>query len=201
MPYCSTCSKKALEAGQPAFRNSRTRPDQWGCTHPGSKRRYKTWDPGGVPALITTAGQTIDILINSLGNDIDSGGYCSPDIRRRLRLVLSTMGQLERVWRNKMLRTLTKICIYSTSFLPLLLYRSETWTLLAEDGRQAQVYHMTCQRSILGILWHDFVTHVDVQQRTCYKDTILFQTRPVKTYIAYTHFCTNIASKNYSWTF
>ena len=74
--------------------------------------------------------------------------------------------QLDRVWRKKTLSTPTKICIHSTCLLPALLCGFETWTLLAEDSRQVQAFHMTCQHRILGIQWHDFVASVDVQHQT-----------------------------------
>ena len=82
------------------------------------KQRYKTWDPG-VRQFLTNAGQTVDVTvkITYLGSDIDSSGYCSPDVRRRLGLASSSMGQLYRVWRNKRLSTPTKILIYSTRVL------------------------------------------------------------------------------------
>ena len=108
---------------------------------------------GSARALITIAGQTVDVTdkFTYLGSDIDSSGYCSQDIRRRLSFASSTMGRLDRVWRNKRLSTSTKVRIYSTCILPALLNGSETWTLLAEDSRRVQAFHMTCQRRSLGI--------------------------------------------------
>ena len=55
------------------------------------------------PAPITTAGQIVDVTYTFmyLGSDINSSGYCSPDIRRRQGLASSTMGQLDGVWRNQ----------------------------------------------------------------------------------------------------
>ena len=89
--------------------------------------------------------------------DIDSSGYCSADIRRRLGLASSTMELLDRVWRNKRLSTPTNIRIYSICLLPVLLCGSETWTLLAQDSRRVQAFHTTCQRRILAIQWHDWL--------------------------------------------
>ena len=40
----------------------------------------------------------------------------------------------------------------------------KAWTLLAEDNRRVQAFHMTCQRRILGIPWYDFFTNGDVQR-------------------------------------
>ena len=48
----------------------------------------------------------------------------------------------------------------------VLLCESEIWTLPAEHRQRIQAFHVTCQRRILGIQWHDFVTNVDVQRRT-----------------------------------
>ena len=101
-----------------------------------------------------------------LGSDMDSSSYYSPYIRRRLGLASSTMGQLEKVWRNKRLSIPTTVRIYSTCVLPVLLYGSETWILLAEDSWRVEAFHVTCQRHILDFQWHDFVTNVYVQRRT-----------------------------------
>ena len=125
------------------------------------KTKIQEVGSGSAPAPITIVGQTVDET--DLGSDVDSSGYCSPDIRRRLGLASSTVRQLDRVWRNKRLSTPTKIRVYSTCVLPGLLHGSETWTSLAEDSRRVQAFHMTCQR---GIQWHDFVTNVDVQRGT-----------------------------------
>ena len=112
------------------------------------KRKTQYVGSWRAPALITIAGQTVDVTdkFTYLGSDIDSSGYCSPDIRRRLGLVSSIMAQVGRVWRNKRLSTPTKIRIYSTCDLSVMLYGSESWTLLAEDSRRVQSFLMTCQR-------------------------------------------------------
>jgi len=40
------------------------------------------------------------------------------------------------------------------------------WTLLQEDLRKLEAFHMCCQRMILGIRWHDFVRNTEVVDRT-----------------------------------
>ena len=64
---------------------------------------------------------------------------------------------------------------YQTCTLSILLYSSETWTLLQEDLRKLQVFHMRSQHMILGIRWHDFVRNTEVVDRTglpCVRDVI-----------------------------
>ena len=60
----------------------------------------------------------------------------------------------------------TKLRIYTTCVLAVGLHGAETWTLLKEDSRRLQAFHMTCQRRILGIRWNDFITNRAVADST-----------------------------------
>ena len=151
------CSKRALEAAQctTGIQKFEDEAGTMGMHKSRVKKKIQKVGSGSTPAPIPIAGQTVDLTdkFMYLGSDIDSSGYCSPDIRRRLGLASSTLGQLYWVWRNKRLSTPTNLRIYSKCVLPVLLYGSETWTLLAEDMRRVQAFHVTCQRHILGIQW------------------------------------------------
>ena len=57
----------------------------------------------------------------------------------------------------------TKVRVYQTLVLSILLYASETWTSLASDMRAIESFHMKCQRRILGIRWHDFVRRLTLR--------------------------------------
>ena len=67
--------------------------------------------------------------------------------------------------RNIVIRQLslsTKTCIYQTLVVSILLYASETWTLLAADVKTLQAFHMKCQWQLLRIHWHDHVCNDEV---------------------------------------
>jgi len=64
------------------------------------------------------------------------------------------------------IRLYTHIHIYSTCVLPILLYGSETWTLIQADWNKLDSFHVWCQRRILHIRWHDFVSNDEVLHRT-----------------------------------
>ena len=51
--------------------------------------------------------------------------------------------------------------MYGCLYNKILLYGSKTWTLLQEDLRKLEVFHMCSQRMILGICWHDFGVYLD----------------------------------------
>jgi len=56
--------------------------------------------------------------------------------------------------------------IHQECILPILLYGSETWTLLAEDSRRLQSFHMSCQLQILWVKWYDHVKNSDTDATT-----------------------------------
>jgi len=86
-----------------------------------------------------------------LGSDVDSSGYCTPEILRRIGLASSILSQLGHVSRQSRLSNTTKFLIYNSCVLSSLLYVSETWTLLKADITKLEAFHVTNQRRILGI--------------------------------------------------
>jgi len=75
------------------------------------------------------------------------------------------MSSLNNIWNTKHLSIQTKVRVYKTLVLSILLYALETWTLLAYDIKTIESFHMKCQRRILGIRWHDFVRNSEVSLR------------------------------------
>ena len=64
----------------------------------------------------------------------------------------------------------TELRLYETCILPVLLYCSETWTLLKADIDRLQAFHMRGLRRILGVRWFDHVTNAEVKDRTRLED-------------------------------
>ena len=90
---------------------------------------------------------------------------CRSDIRRRIALAASVMSSLRNIWKDQRLSLSTKSHIYQTLVVSVLLYASETWTLLAADVK-TEACHMKCQRQILSIRWQDHVRNDEVAART-----------------------------------
>ena len=80
------------------------------------------------------------------------------------------MNQFGRVWRQRNLRLATKLRLYETCVLSVLLYCSESWTLLKADVDRLQAFHMRSLRCILGIRWLDYVTNAEVRDHTGLED-------------------------------
>jgi len=48
----------------------------------------------------------------------------------------------------------------------VLLYASETWTLLDADSRTHEAFHMKCQKQLLQIKWHQFIWNDEITEST-----------------------------------
>ena len=74
---------------------------------------------------------------------------------------------MQRCWRQERLSLDTKLRL-TKSVVQILLYGADTWTLLANDIRRLQSFHMGlgCQRQILGVRWQDHVKNVDIADTT-----------------------------------
>jgi len=66
-------------------------------------------------------------------------------------LTASAMKRLGCIWRQSKLSIATKLRIYSTFVLSILLYGSETWTLTQADWNRLDSFHLQCKRRILHI--------------------------------------------------
>jgi hypothetical protein len=132
------------------------------------KTKLQNIGSGPDPAPVSMGAQTVEPVtqFTYLGSDVDSDGYSTPEMHRRLGIANSAMGQLDRIWRQRKLSLHTKLRIYSSLVLSVLLYGSETWTLRKTDSARLQAFHMTSQRRILGIKWQDHITNNAIKAKT-----------------------------------
>jgi len=56
----------------------------------------------------------------------------------------------------------TRIKLYNTLVLPVLLYGSETWTIKARDTRRITAAEMKYMRRTAGYIWTDYRTNVQI---------------------------------------
>jgi len=87
---------------------------------------------------------------------------------------------MNKVCRQTRLQLQTKLCLYQTCILSILLYGSETWMMDTSAGRSTEARGLPhafpmYDPLILGIRWHDFVRNTEVVDRTnlpCVQDII-----------------------------
>ena len=76
------------------------------------------------------------------------------------------MNSLERVWSQAGFSLSTKLRLYTSLVLSVLLYASETWTVNKADLEHLQTFHMRCQRRILGVRWFHKIRNTEIARRT-----------------------------------
>jgi len=109
---------------------------------------------------------TINIHINNdrlnqvddfvyLGGTIANNGSSSNDIKTRIRKAGAAFQRLNNIWTSKDIRNHTKMQLYQTLILSILLYGAESWTVKKEDENRLRVFEMMCLRRILGVSRRD----------------------------------------------
>jgi len=91
-------------------------------------------------------------LKSSHGSIQSSKSNSRPEYIRHIGLAASALKRLDCLWSQSKLNITTKLRIYYTCVLPILLYASETWTLIQAEWNKLDSFHVRCrQRRILHI--------------------------------------------------
>jgi len=92
-----------------------------------------------------------------LGRKFAEEGDSKPDVLRRIGLACDALKRLSKMWRSRDISPSTKVKVYETLVLSILLYNAETWTLTEELNKRLRVFEMRCLRRIAGVTRQDRV--------------------------------------------
>ena len=98
------------------------------------------------------------------------------DIDNKLYNYLKITGIINNVFRPQKTIKKTRIKLYNTLTLPVLLYGSETWTIKAKDARRITAAEMKYVRRTAGYTWTDYKTNTQIAKEikiTPILDTLL----------------------------
>ena len=84
------------------------------------------------------------------------------DTDNKLNNFLRTTGILNNVFRQQKTLKKTRIKLYNTLALPVLLYGSESWTVKASDARRITAAEMEYLRRTAGYTWTDYRTNLQI---------------------------------------
>ena len=84
------------------------------------------------------------------------------DIDIKLHNYLKITGILNNVFRPQKTLKKTRIKLYDTLALPVLLHGSETWTVKARDARRITAAEMKYMRRTAGYTWADYKTNTQI---------------------------------------
>jgi len=86
------------------------------------------------------------------------------DIDKKLNNFLKITGILNSVFRPQKTLKKTRIKLYNTLDLPVLLYGSETWTVKERDGRRITAAEMKNKRRTAGYFWTYYRTNTQIKK-------------------------------------
>ena len=98
-----------------------------------------------------------NVTTNYLGNMISYEKEL--DIDNKLHNYLKITSILNNVFRPQKTLKKTRIKLYNTLALPVLLYGSETWTIKARDAKRITAAGMKYMRRTAGYTWTDYKTN------------------------------------------
>jgi hypothetical protein len=84
------------------------------------------------------------------------------DIDNKLHNYLKITGILNNVFRLQKTLKKTRMKLYNTLALPVLLYGSETWAIRAGDARRITAAEMKNMRRKAGYIWTDYKTNTQI---------------------------------------
>ena len=89
-----------------------------------------------------------------LGSMMDSSGA---DLKRRKALAWSAFWKLEKLWRNQTTSIATKVRLFNTTCLTVLLYGCESWVITRHMENSINAFATSCYRIMLNIKRTDHV--------------------------------------------
>ena len=104
-----------------------------------------------------------------LGSILTSDGSSSQEIKTRIALATSAMAKLSTIWQSKNISCKTKVKLYKSLVLSILLYSCESWTLNAELERRLQSFEFKSYRRILNIKYTEHRTNDYVEEQVTNK--------------------------------
>ena len=78
---------------------------------------------------------------------------------------MSAMSGLGRVWKSKDIRFISKMKLFKTLVLSILLYGCESCTMTADLEKRIQAFENKCFRRLLQIPWFEHKTNMFVQEQ------------------------------------
>ena len=91
------------------------------------------------------------------------------DLKNRRSKARGAFIRLKNMWRSNSISRKTKLRLYKTLVVLVLLYGCETWKMNKGDDIAVDVFHNKCLQKILRIIWQDYVSTKELLERASMK--------------------------------
>ena len=94
-------------------------------------------------------GRVSDFIF--LGSKITEDGDSSHEIKRHLLLGRKLLINLDRVSKSRNITLLTQVHLVKAMVFPVVMYRSESWTIKKAERRRTDAFELWCWRRLLRV--------------------------------------------------
>ena len=101
-----------------------------------------------------------------LGATLTKSGGGVGDMENRISRGRNTYRQLSKLWNSNKIKRTTKLKLYKSLVLSVLLYGSETWMMTKGDERKLDTFQTKCLRRIMKIKWQEHIRNEELLIRT-----------------------------------
>ena len=101
-----------------------------------------------------------------LGSILSLHGGSEEDITSRLGKARSAFFRLRSVWKSNNYSRKTKLRLYQSNVLSVLMYGSECWRMTERDSSRLAAFHTTCLRRIMRVFWLNKISNSRLLQVT-----------------------------------
>lgn len=122
--------------------------------------------PPPAPPVIDSHEVELVDRFTYLGSTITSDCKSTTDVKVRVGRAATAMASLGKIWSDRRLSVNTKLRLYNSLVLSILMYGAETWSLTTTQERHLDAFDTRCLRRILGVKWYDFVSNTVLRQTT-----------------------------------
>ena len=112
-------------------------------------------------------GQVIEEVeeFTHLGAKVGKEGGGMKDLQNSLSKARGAYVRLKRIWNSSSISRRTKLILYKTLVIPVLLYGYETWKINKGDDKLVDAFNNKCLRRIVCVRWQDHIRTEDLLKR------------------------------------
>ena len=118
---------------------------------------------------MTLKGQALEEVdsFSYLGSEVEQTSRVEKDVKIRIEKAATVYQMWRRkVFKSRNLSRRTKVQVFRTMVMSVLLYGAETWSVTQQDIRRLKTFQMRCLRDIVGVTLWDMRRNVDILEET-----------------------------------
>ena len=95
------------------------------------------------------------------------------EVKMRIRKSRGAFTSLKSIWKSSSIRLKTKVRIFKSNVLSVLLCGVESWKVTKSVCQKLDVFQNKCLRRILGIYWPNKISNCELRKKTCVRPVSL----------------------------